>query len=691
MGANVPFGLVQAGPTEYTHGWDWCSGYHYSDSILIGFGQMHLSGTGIGCLGDVALLPVSDFEQHEARFSHADEMAHPGYYSVELRQPKVRVELTATERVAFHRYTFGDAAQQPRMILDLSQCIGWDKMTDCAFTQVSPTRLTGFRRSTGWANDRRIYFCIDFSQPVTIEGTDARGNAGSDNGTDGDKPCRALMTIDGARTQPLLVKVALSPTSEQGAIANMEAELAGWDFDQTVAAADKKWEEALQKIVVDTPDETVKSIFYTSMYRLMTAPSLFNDVDKQYRGADGEVHSASFDNYTTLSLWDTYRAAHPLMSIIAPERQSDFVNTFVNIYEQSGKVPVWHLMGNETDCMVGNPGVIVLADLTLKGFAPDAERAYKAMKGSVMLDERELDLLKQYNYIPYDKAKEPETVAKALEYAIADAGVARVAAKLGHKDDAKYFAKRAASYKKYFDRRSKFMRAIDSNGHFRPEFDPIKMVHRQNDYTEGNAWQYIWLVPHDVHGLVSLFGSEKAFETKLDSLFVVSGDLGEEASPDVSGLIGMYAHGNEPSHHVLYLYNYIGKPYKGAKLIREVMQTMYRNDPDGYCGNGDVGQMAAWYLISAVGLYEVDPTSGIYVIGSPAVDKATIKLADGKTFTVRAEGNSKNAIYVQSATLNGRPLAHSYLTWDQLQQGGELVLTMGTKPSAWATKKADRP
>lgn len=691
MGANVPFGLVQAGPTQYTHGWDWCSGYHYSDSVLIGFGQMHLSGTGIGCLGDVALLPVADFGQRNALFSHSDEMMHPGYYSVLLRNPRVRVELTATERVAFHRYSYADAALQPRLVLDLSQCIGWDSMTDCQFSQASPTRITGFRRSTGWAKDRRIYFCIDFSMPVKIEGSDTNGSHPTTETTSPGKPCRVMMSAEGARTQPLLVKIALSPVSVDGAIGNMNAELPDWNFDQTVRQADQKWNEALSRITIKTADETVKRIFYSSMYRVFTAPSLFNDVDKQYRGSDGEVHQGTFNNYTTLSLWDTYRSVHPLLSLIAPDMQGDFVDAFVAICEEGSKLPVWHLMGNETDCMVGNPGVIVLADLVMKGFASDPERAYQAMKKSVMLDERCLDLLKEYGYLPYDKTSETETVAKALEYAIADAGVARVAAKLGHKDDAKYFEKRSKSYKYYFDRRTKFMRGVDSKGKFRPEFDPIKSVHRMNDYTEGNAWQYTWLVPHDVHGLVKLFGGEKPFQTKLDSLFVVTGDLGDEASPDVSGLIGMYAHGNEPSHHVLYMYNYIGRPDKAATLLRQVMRDMYKDDFDGFCGNGDVGQMAAWYVLSAVGLYEVDPTSGIFVIGSPIVDEARLDVGGGKTFTVRAEGNSSSAIYVQSATLGGKQLTRSYLTWDEIRQGGELVLTMGTSPSAWATKAADRP
>ena len=675
MGANVPFGLVQLGPTEPTRGWDWCSGYYYDDDELIGFGHMHLSGTGIGCLGDVAFLPVKDFKQTSTRFKHEAEKVHPGYYSVQLTDPNVLVELTATERCGFHRYTFKDGAKA-QLALDLSQCIGWDKLNDCLLTQESTTRLTGFRRSNGWAADRRIYFSIDFSQPVTVHRLDSME--------------RVVLSV-ADNTKPLLVKVALSPVSIDKAKLNMQAEMAGWDFDATVKAADDAWNRELARIQIQTNDQTKKRVFYTAMYHLMTSCSKFNDVDREYRGADGKVHKADFTNYTTLSLWDTYRAAHPLMTVAFPEMQRDFAQTFLNIYKQQGRLPVWHLMGSETDCMVGNPGAIVLADLTMKGFVEDKELALEALKATQMKDIRSLGLLKEHGYIPWNLEPENETVAKALEYCAADDGVAKVAKLLGKVDDYNYFFNRSRSYKKYYDPETRFMRAVGTDGKFRLPFNPFFAEHRTNDYTEGNAWQYTFLVPHDVKGLINLFGSDKAFMSKLDSLFFVEGWAGDNASPDMSGMTGQYAHGNEPSHHVIYMYNYAGRPDKAAPLLRKMLNEMYLDQPDGLSGNEDVGQMSAWYILSSVGLYQVDPVGGRFVIGSPLFDKATVNVGAGKTFTVVAKNNSDRNIYVQSARLNGKALKNSYIKFNDIRHGGTLELVMGPKPSKWATAAACRP
>lgn len=675
MGANVPFGLVQLGPTEPTRGWDWCSGYYYDDDELIGFGHMHLSGTGIGCLGDVAFLPVKDFKQTSTRFKHEAEKVHPGYYSLQLTDPNVLVELTATERCGFHRYTFKDGAKA-QLALDLSQCIGWDKLNDCLLTQESTTRLTGFRRSNGWAADRRIYFSIDFSQPVTVHRLDSME--------------RVVVSV-ADNTKPLLVKVALSPVSIDKAKLNMQAEMAGWDFDATVKAADDAWNRELARIQIQTNDQTKKRVFYTAMYHLMTSCSKFNDVDREYRGADGKVHKADFTNYTTLSLWDTYRAAHPLMTVAFPEMQRDFAQTFLNIYKQQGRLPVWHLMGSETDCMVGNPGAIVLADLTMKGFVEDKELALEALKATQMKDIRSLGLLKEHGYIPWNLEPENETVAKALEYCVADDGVAKVAKLLGKSDDYNYFFNRSRSYKKYYDPETRFMRAVGTDGKFRLPFNPFFAEHRTNDYTEGNAWQYTFLVPHDVKGLIQLFGSDKAFMSKLDSLFFVEGWAGDNASPDMSGMTGQYAHGNEPSHHVIYMYNYAGRPDKAAPLLRKMLNEMYLDQPDGLSGNEDVGQMSAWYILSSVGLYQVDPVGGRFVIGSPLFDKATVNVGAGKTFTVVAKNNSDRNIYVQSARLNGKALKNSYIEFNDIRHGGTLELVMGPKPSKWATAAACRP
>ena len=675
MGANVPFGLVQLGPTEPTRGWDWCSGYYYDDDELIGFGHMHLSGTGIGCLGDVAFLPVKDFKQTSTRFKHEAEKVHPGYYSVQLTDPNVLVELTATERCGFHRYTFKNGAKA-QLALDLSQCIGWDKLNDCLLTQESATRLTGFRRSNGWAADRRIYFSIDFSQPVTVHRLDSME--------------RVVVSV-ADNTKPLLVKVALSPVSIDKAKLNMQAELAGWDFDAAVKQADETWNRELARIEIQTNDRTKKRVFYTAMYHLMTSCSKFNDVDREYRGADGKVHKADFTNYTTLSLWDTYRAAHPLMTVAFPEMQRDFAQTFLNIYKQQGRLPVWHLMGSETDCMVGNPGAIVLADLTMKGFVEDKELALEALKATQMKDIRSLGLLKKHGYIPWNLEPENETVAKALEYCAADDGVAKVAKLLGKKDDYEYFFNRSRSYKKYYDPETRFLRAVGTDGKFRLPFNPFFAEHRTNDYTEGNAWQYTFLVPHDVKGLIKLFGSDKAFMSKLDSLFFVEGWAGDNASPDMSGMTGQYAHGNEPSHHVIYMYNYAGRPDKAAPMLRKMLNEMYLDQPDGLSGNEDVGQMSAWYILSSVGLYQVDPVGGRFVIGSPLFDKATVNVGGGKTFTVVAKNNSDKNIYVQSARLNGKTLKNSYVDFNDIRHGGTLELVMGPKPSKWATTTACRP
>ena len=676
LGANVPYGLVQVGPTQYKRGWDWCSGYHYSDSVIIGFGQMHLSGTGIGDLGDIALLPTTDATQRDVMFSHKGEHARPGYYSVMLKSG-VKVDLTATARVALHRYSYPADAQTAFVRLDLSQGIGWDKMTKSAFKQNSLTELSGYRYSTGWAKDQRVYFVAQFSRPVTLATSQGDSLA-------------VLSTPN--NDEPLLVKVGISPVSEDNARANIAAELPSWDFRGTVAKANEAWNKELGKIVITTDDAAARRTFYTAMYHSMFAPSVFNDVNGDYRGADGKVYRGDFKNYTTFSLWDTYRAAHPLMTIIHPEKQRDIAQTMLHIYEQQGKLPVWHLVGNETDCMVGNPGIPVLIDIALKGFDVDKNKVLEAAKASAMRDERGMGLLKKYGYLPCDLDPEYETVAKGLEYALADAGIAKLAKQLGRTEDYNYFYKRSQSYKDhYFDKNTKFMRGKTSDGKFREPFDPFNSVHRQDDYTEGNAWQYVWLVPHDVHGLVKCFGGEKPFMAKLDSLFILDGKMGADASPDISGLIGQYAHGNEPSHHIIYMYNYVGMPWKAALKLRQVMNTLYNDGIDGLSGNEDVGQMSAWYILSSMGLYQVEPAGGKYIFGSPLFNKAVVNVGGGKTFTIEAKNNSAKNIYIQSAKLNGKPYTRSYIDYKDIMRGGKLEFVMAEKPSTFGTKVSDRP
>ena len=731
LGANVPFGFVQLGPTNRKDGWDWCSGYHYSDSTIIGFSHLHLSGTGCADLGDIALLPVLDAEQKSVGFSHQAEYVRPGYYSVLLNNG-IRVELTATERTGLHRYTLPADAPMGYLRLDLEQGIGWDKPTDCQARQESPTVISGYRFSKGWADNQKVFFVAEFSKPVEL--TSLHPSLQAKRASSSAPVTRHLIHFTGG--QPLLVRVGLSPVSIEGAKKNLQAEQPDWDFQGTVAQADRKWDEQLQKILVvgGTPDQ--RTIFYTAMYHTMIAPSVYCDLDGSYRGSDGKVHNPSpfFAskasklertlhpspiNYTTFSLWDTYRAAHPLMTLIHRDMQEDIATTMINIWREQGKLPVWHLMGCETNCMVGNPAIPVMADLVLKGLTQQKEEAFEAMKASAMLDERGLKLLKEYGYIPCDLFKDNETVGRGLEYALADWCVARVAEKLNHKADEKYFDLRAQSYRKYFDPKTGFMRGLDSKGHFsfsessdslhpspflRPfgskraklertlhQFNPFHSAPKNRDYTEGNAWQYTWLVPHDVHGLVSLFGSEQRFVSKLDSLFIVDGDLGEEAPPDISGLIGQYAHGNEPSHHVLYMYNYVGQPWKGAKLIRRTLNELYHNAPDGLSGNEDVGQMSAWYILSAMGLYQVEPAGGKYVFGSPLFPEVTMKVGNDKVFTIKALDVSDENIYIQSARLNGKPYTRSYIMYDDIVRGGTLEFQMGPQPSNFGTNKKDRP
>lgn len=704
MGANVPYGLVQLGPTQYSQGWDWCSGYHISDSTIIGFGHMHLNGTGIGDLGDISFMPATgdvkltrgtlpdESTGIYSYFSHDKEKSKAGFYSVHLDRFDIDVELTATKRVGFHRYTFPESADS-KIIIDLEHGIGWDMPTNGSVVQENDSVISGYRYSKGWANDQRIYFSAIFSKPISkFEVSDTTITSKDSDVKKRNVYGQAIFGNTKAG-EKILVKVALSPISVDNAKENLKAELPAWDFDKTVADADHAWNEALNSIVVKSENITDLRNFYTAMYHSMIAPSVFTDVNGDYWGTDKQVHKNNdFTNYTTFSLWDTYRAAQPLMTIIHPEMSKDVAKTFLHIFKEQGKLPVWHLMANETDCMVGNPGIIVLADLFLKGFVEDKDKeaAFEAMKTSAMLDERGLQFLKEYNYIPSDK--ENESVAKALEYAIADWTISQVAKTLDKKEDYEYFLKRSQTYARYFDKNSHFMRGVTSKGQFRTPFNPFHSTHREDDYTEGNAWQYTWLVPQDVNGLVNLFGSEEAFTAKLDSLFVIQGELGKDASPDISGLIGQYAHGNEPSHHIIYLYPFVGQQWKTAEKARQICTTLYSDKPAGLSGNEDVGQMSSWYIMSALGFYQLAPAGGDYIFGSPLMNEAKINVGGGKTFNIIAKNNGKDNKYIQSVKLNGQPYTKSYINHKDLIAGGTLEFEMGSEPSkTFGVDKADRP
>jgi predicted alpha-1,2-mannosidase len=704
MGANVPFGAVQLGPNNITEGWDWCSGYHYSDSTIVGFTHTHLSGTGIGDLGDIAIMPTTGDvkviqgspENPESGFlsffSHDEEKASPGYYAVKLKRYDIQAELTATERVGFHQYTFPQS-DQAHIIVDLQEGIGWDLATDTYIVQVNDSTLSGYRFSKGWAPDQRIYFAAVFSKPIqkfeSFQVTDTLGTTTPASKGNRIKGVASFATTAGEKVK---LKVGISPVSTGNALANIKAEVPHWNFEQVVADADAAWNKELQKVHIKTDNEAQRRTFYTALYHTMIAPSVFNDHNGDYRGTDKKVYKdAPFNNLTTFSLWDTYRAAHPLFTILQTSRVNDMINSMLAVYQQQGKLPVWHLMGNETNTMVGYSAVPVVVDAYLKGFDGfDADLAYEAIKATAMRDELGLKAVKELGFIPADS--EVETVAKGLEYAIDDWCIAQMAKKMGKEEDYAYFSKRAKNYENYFDKQTRFMRGRVSQTEWRTPFNPFVSRHMKDDFTEGNAWQYTWLVPQDVEGLIKLQGGEDAFSQKLDSLFVVEGDMGEEASSDITGLIGQYAHGNEPSHHVTYLYAYVGQPWKTADKVRYILDNFYTDQPDGIIGNEDVGQMSAWYIFSTLGFYPLNPANGAYVFGSPAVNEASLTLANGKTLHIEAKNNSPENKYIQGITFNGKLYSKSYILHEDLMKGGELVIEMGSNPSTtWGVAKEDRP
>lgn len=692
VGANVPFGFVQLGPTSVPQEWDWTSGYHVSDSTVIGFPHLHLSGTGIGDLHDITVMPVTGEvvyargvtdDPQSGLWSYSDrsrEQVRPGYYATHLTRYDIDVELTATKRVGFHRYTFPES-EASGIVFDLQNGGGWDRATEASVRVIDDRTICGYRYSRGWANDQRVYFHAEFSRPfkafrLIADGQPVQGASATASVLYG----RADFETEPGDT--ILLKVALSPTSAEAARRNLAAELPDWDFRKTVKAADEAWNRELAKIDITTRSESDRRVFYTALYHTMIAPSVFCDVDSTYYGADKQIHPGEgFVNYTTFSLWDTYRGAHPLMTIIHPEKMADIINTMLHIHEQQGKLPVWHLMGCETNCMTGNPGIPVVADALIKGFGGfDREAAYEALKQSAMRDERGMKYRKQYGYLPCDKMK--ESVAFDLEYALADWCVAEAAKVMGKKEDEAYFRKRSQSYRQLFDPTTGFLRGRNSAGEFREPFNPFHSIHREDDYCEGNAWQYTWLVPHDVEGLIGCFGSRERFLNKLDSLFILTGDAGEMASPDISGLIGQYAHGNEPGHHTCYLYTLAGVPEKTADRIRYILRHLYSDRIDGICGNEDVGQMSAWYILSALGFYPVEPAGGRYVFGSPLFDKAVLQVSGG-TFTITARNNSEQNRYIQSVRLNGKPYRQPWINHADITAGGTLELTMGAKPARW--------
>ena len=698
-GATRPYAMVQLSPDTHIMGWDASSGYHYDDQQIYGFSHTHLSGTGIGDLGDILLLPFSggDSIKPVATFKKETEKATPGYYAVRLDNLGVNVELTSTDRVGFHRYTF-DNPKDRRVMLDLGHVLqpNWGhKLVSNDYQLVNDSTVEGTYKTQGWAHFHSVSYRVTFSEPMTKIYQYIDGKMRSDSlflKLHSDKDLKFHYRFKES-DKPLLVKVALSPVDVEGAEKNMEAELPGWDFDQVRAESADIWNKALNKIQIETNDPVIRKNFYTALYHTMIAPFAYQDVDGRYLGMDKKVHTAAagYTNYTAFSLWDTFRALHPLMTIINPSLASDMGNALVQGYMEGTILPKWPLASSYTGCMVGYPAVSVLADLVAKDLAKGdlnlwaeagaRSSVYRADLAEKFKGTRELDLITRHVYykdkfgfVPADSI--PESVSWGLEMAYYDWCIALIAAKAGNDTLAKAYQEKASYYKRYLDPETKLMRGVMADGSFRTPFNPRYSSHMKSDYTEGNAFQWSFFVPHDMDNFIAEIGGKKELETRLDTLFTTSSQIdGAEASGDITGLIGQYAHGNEPSHHMAYLYNWTDAPWKGAERLDFIMRNFYTNQPDGIIGNEDCGQMSAWYVLSALGFYQVCPGIPVYAIGRPMVDKATIPVAGGN-FQIIVKNNSPENKYVKEAKLNGKVLDSLFFPHADLVKGGTLEIEM---------------
>ncbi|HEY3040270.1 MAG TPA: GH92 family glycosyl hydrolase [Pyrinomonadaceae bacterium] len=693
-GATMPFGMVQLSPDTRLSGWDGCSGYHYSDHIIYGFSHTHLSGTGISDYGDILLMPTTGEPYLDALiegnankgyaspFSHRNERASPGYYSVLLDDGNIKAEVTATNRVGFHRYTYPEDGRR-NIILDLTHR---DRVLDSYLRIVDSTHLEGYRRSTAWAKDQMVYFVAEFSQPFEFE-IALDGKADRSLKEARGQNIKAVFGFPVSRG-PILVKVALSSVSLEGARRNLTVELPGWNFDGTVQRAEDAWNRELHRVEATGGSEGQLKTFYSALYHTMMAPNLFMDTDRQFRGRDLRSHTANgFTNYSVFSLWDTFRAAHPLYTIIEQRRSADFINTFLAQYEHGGRLPVWELAGNETDTMIGYHAIPVIVDAATKNLAGfDREKAFAAMKHSAELKQFGLGSYLDHGYISMEEDR--ESVSKTLEYAYDDWCIAEMAHLLDHEDDYQRFIKRAQFYRNVFDQAVGFARPRKNGGWLSP-FDPREV---DFNFTEANSWQYSFFVPQDLSGLIDLLGGKEKFAHKLDELFTTESKTTGREQADITGLIGQYAHGNEPSHHMAYLYDYVGQPWKTQARVRQIMNSFYSPRPDGLIGNEDCGQMSAWYVLSAAGFYPVTPGSPTYAIGTPLFPELRFNLENGKSFVIKAPNVSPQNIYIQSATLNGHPYRHSYLLHKDLINGGTLVFQMGPRPNInWGSSSTDIP
>ncbi len=700
-GATVPFGTVQLSPDNGTQGWDWCAGYNYSDTIITGFSHTHLSGTGIGDLCDVLIMPTTGAKDlktlvknpkekpYVSGFSHQNEKAKPGYYEVLLNNG-IRAELTASTYCGAHRYTF-PAGSKPSLVIDLSYAINWDRPMATHLQVVNDTLITGYRHSTGWAKDQRLYFAISFDTPIKeFQLFDAEWESRSNTPTG--EGSRIQCFFNAAPSRQLTVRTALSSASPEGALAGLK-EIQGQNFEQVRRAAIQRWIRELEKIKVQSSDKALETLFYTSLYRTALAPVQYSDALGAYKGPDGKIHrDKPFKRYDIFSLWDTFRAANPLYTITQPDKINDMVASLLDHFSTTGLLPVWSLLGNETNTMTGYHAIPVVVDAWMKGyrgFNPDT--VLNALLTSAMQNIRGSNHYRDYHYIPYEL--DGQSVTKTLEYAFDDWCIAQMAKVAGRQDIAETFERRAQSYRNMFDPSTGFMRAKLKDGTWKNPFDPKFSDHNFEvaEYTEGNAWQHSWFVPHDIYGLIDLHGGDQRFVAKLDQLFTESSEIsGENVSADISGLIGQYAHGNEPSHHIAYMYNYAGTPWKTQAQVRNILSTQYNTSPEGLCGNEDCGQMSAWYVFSALGFYPVNPASGVYVIGSPTIDRADIVVPGGGAFRIRVKNNAPKNVYIQSAKLNGKPLPRSYILHQEIMQGGTLDLTMGPQPNfqLWTSNSA---
>jgi predicted alpha-1,2-mannosidase len=685
-GATRPFGMVQLSPDTRLTGWDGCSGYHYSDSIIYGFSHTHLNGTGISDYGDILLMPTvgevflnaldngSPEKGYASRFQHRFEKASPGFYSVRLDDDDIFAELTATARAGLHRYSF-PATNEANIILDLTHR---DEVLDSGLRITGPNTLSGWRRSKAWARNQIVYFAIEFSHPMISYGIAVDDKLVPNVSEARGRNVKAYFRFNTRRAQQVLVRVGISAVDTNGASLNLAAELNNKSFETVKAEAAAEWNTEFNKIVVTGGSKAQLTNFYTALYHAMLTPNLFMDVDGRYRGRDLEIHQADdFANYTVFSLWDTFRAAHPLYALIDQKRTRDFIRTFLVQYEQGGRLPVWELAANETDTMIGYHAVSVIADAVAKGIGGfDLEKAFAAMKHSAELkQQRGLGAYIDKGFIATED--ERESVSKVLEYAYDDWCIAQVARMLGRADDYRRYLARAQSYKNVFDPVSGFMRPRSNGGWVEP-FDPLEVTFA---FTEANSWQYTFFAPQDVSGLMQLMGGPRAFARKLDQLFAAESRTTGREQVDITGLIGQYAHGNEPSHHMAYLYDYAGEPWKTQQRVRQIMDQFYKPTPDGLIGNEDCGQMSAWYVFSAAGFYPVTPGSTVYAIGSPLFPEGGVRLENGKTLVVKAQRLSDQNVYIQSATLNGKRYDKSYLDHKDVMAGGELVFQMGPQPN----------